>query len=119
MSVGADLMPGESYVIPTRAEADRIARAVVAFEGQPPNRTVKTARTPAFPWPILGKITSGNTSKGDTNVTVRIYNGTAGSESDSGQDITNVVNKFGSVSNGKFVWCQTNGINWYLTSAEC
>lgn len=112
----ADQIPTSQVFVATESDRKRISAAVKLVESMPPEqgRTRLRARVPAVPWPVLGKITSGDTVAGDTNVTVRIYNGTAGSEADSGQDITNVVNKFGSASNGTWVWCMTNGINWYL-----
>ena len=97
----------------------RIVDAVRKIERSPPTIRNPGSRVSAPPpWPVLGKITSGNSVKGDTNVTVRIYNGDPGAEVDSGIDLTPVCNRFGSVSNGKWVLCLNNGWGWYLAAAE-
>jgi hypothetical protein len=65
---------------------------------------------------IIGK-TSGAIAKGSSG-TVHVYNGTAGSESDSGSTLT-AFNAFGDVASGKWIAAaQING-SWYLIAAEC
>jgi len=65
---------------------------------------------------VIGK-TSGAIAKGSSG-TVKVYNGTAGSESDSGSTIT-AYNPFADVADDKWVAAmQING-QWYLVAAEC
>jgi hypothetical protein len=65
---------------------------------------------------VIGK-TSGAIDKGSSG-TVKDYNGTAGSEADSGSTIT-AFNAFADVADGKWVAAmQING-QWYLVAAEC
>lgn len=65
---------------------------------------------------VLGK-TNASHAKG-ADGTINVYTGTAGSETDSGSDIT-AHNKFGDVASGKWVICLKINSQWYLIAAEC
>ena len=75
----------------------------------------RSVQTPASA-SVIGK-TDGAIDKGSSG-TVNVYNGTAGSEADSGSTIT-AYNPFADVADGKWVAAlQING-QWYLIAAEC
>ena len=86
------------------------ARIVDCTDGQPgPPRGALTGQ-------LLGK-TAVAVNKGQSG-TVNVYEGTPGSEQDSGRTIT-AWSPFGDVSAGKWVKCTHNGYGWYITAAEC
>jgi hypothetical protein len=65
---------------------------------------------------VIGK-TDGAIDKGSSG-TVKVYNGAAGSETDSGNTIA-AYNPFADVADDKWVAAaQING-QWYLVAAEC
>lgn len=65
---------------------------------------------------VLGKTDSSHAKS--ASGTVSVYCGTAGSESDTGWDIT-AYNKFAAVGSSKWVLCTKVHGNWYLSAAEC
>ena len=48
---------------------------------------------------------------------VQIWNGTPGSETDTGQTIT-AYNYFRQVNSGDWVWCAHNGSGWYVVAKD-
>lgn len=75
------------------------------------------------PLPMLtfrGKTTAGAIAKGATG-TINIYAGALGSESDTGQTMLNVYNRYANASSGKWVTCGWNFENqgWELIDLEC
>ena len=75
------------------------------------------------PAPMLtfrGKTTAAAINKGSSG-TVNIYTGALGSETDSGQTMPNVYNRFANASQGKWVTCGWNFDNqgWELIDLEC
>lgn len=65
---------------------------------------------------VLGKTAAPHNE--DASGTVRLWMGTANSETDSSMDIT-AYNKFANLGSGVWVWCSwTNGA-WYLTAGDC
>jgi hypothetical protein len=75
------------------------------------------------PLPMLtfrGKTIAGAIGKGATG-TINIYTGALGSETDSGQTMPNVYNRFANAAAGKWVTCGWNFDNqgWELIDLEC
>jgi hypothetical protein len=75
------------------------------------------------PLPMLtfrGKTTAAAINKGGSG-TINIYTGALGSETDSGQTMPNVYNRFANAAQGKWVTCGWNFDNqgWELIDLEC
>ncbi len=75
------------------------------------------------PLPMLtfrGKTTAGAIAKGSTG-TINIYAGTLGSETDTGQTMPNVYNRYANALSGRWVTCGWNFENqgWELIDLEC
>lgn len=68
--------------------------------------------------PILGK-TDASHAKGATG-TISIYSGTTkGSETDTGENLTGVYNRFADLASGKWVLCFPVDAGWELWAGEC
>jgi hypothetical protein len=69
---------------------------------------------------IRGKTTVAAINKGASG-TINIYTGTLGSETDSGQTLSNVYNRYANAAQGKWVTCGWNYENqgWELVDLEC
>ena len=67
-----------------------------------------------------GKTTAASIAKGSSG-TINIYTGALGSETDSGQTMPNVYNRFANAAQGKWVTCGWNFDNqgWELIDLEC
>jgi hypothetical protein len=75
------------------------------------------------PLPMLtfrGKTTAGAIAKGATG-TINIYAGALGSETDTGQTMANVYNRYANASSGRWVTCGWNFESqaWELIDLEC
>jgi hypothetical protein len=89
--------------------------------GGPTNATLGLALF--APLPMLtfrGKTTAAAINKGSSG-TVNIYTGALGSETDSGQTMPNVYNRFANAAQGRWVTCGWNFDNqgWELIDLEC
>src|SRR5262249_34929198 len=90
-----------------------------------PGPPAHAAPAPALfvPLPMLtcrGKTTAAAINKGASG-TINIYTGALGSESDSGQTMPNVYNRYANAAQGRWVTCGWNFDNqgWELIDLEC
>ena len=76
--------------------------------------------SPAPMLTVRGKTNSGSIAKGATG-TVNIFAGLLGSETDTGQTLSNVYNRYANASANKWVTCGWNFENqgWELIDLEC
>lgn len=86
-------------------------------------RTRKSSRTPprgqqqrfAANLPKLGQ--AAEAIGAESSGSVQIWNGTPGSEADTGQTIT-AYNYFRYINSGDWVWCAHNGYGWYVVAKD-
>jgi hypothetical protein len=109
--------PGQPYWLMTESDRVRVVRAVQGFEQLPSNRTRNRGRSYPPAYPVLCKNTSGSDWSKGSSATVTTYFGVPGSES-AGATIS-AYNRFGTVKNGDWCFCQFNGWGWYVTTDEC
>ncbi|HLJ10988.1 MAG TPA: hypothetical protein VKU82_07360 [Planctomycetaceae bacterium] len=89
--------------------------------GPPTNATLALALfAPAPMLTFRGKTTAAAINKGASG-TINIYTGPLGSETDSGQTMANVYNRYANAAQGKWVTCGWDFDNqgWELIDLEC